>query len=130
MDNSRNILFAPLINKHHMNYRRPGNSDIKVSPLCLGMMSYGAPSWQPWVLDKSEAKTVVKLALNNGINFFDISDFYSYGASEEGLGDAVQGLCRREELVISTKGGMPVRHFSARSNRNICPKRSQRSTSP
>ncbi len=91
-----------------MNYKQLGKSGLKVSPLCLGMMSYGSSSWQPWVLDKSEAKPFVKLALDHGINFFDTSDFYSYGASEEALGEAVHGLCRREELVISTKVGMSM----------------------
>jgi len=91
-----------------MNYKRLGRSGLKVSPLCLGMMSYGSPAWQPWVLDKGEARQFVKLALDHGINFFDTSDFYSYGGSEEALGEAVAGLCRREELVISTKVGMPM----------------------
>jgi len=70
------------------------------------MMSYGNPAWQPWVLDKSHAQGFVRLALDHGINFFDTSDFYSYGASEEALGEAAHTLCRREEIVISTKVGM------------------------
>jgi 1-deoxyxylulose-5-phosphate synthase len=81
---------------------------LKVSPLCLGMMSYGSPTWQPWVLPKSAAREFVKLALDHGLNFFDTSDFYSYGASEEALGEATNGLVRREQLVISTKVGMPM----------------------
>jgi aryl-alcohol dehydrogenase-like predicted oxidoreductase len=72
------------------------------------MMSYGNPSWQPWVLEKGGAREFVKLALDQGINCFDTSDFYSYGASEEALGDAVYGVVRREQLVISTKVGMPM----------------------
>ena len=91
-----------------MEYRRLGNTGLRVSPLCLGMMSYGSPSWQPWVLEKEAAREFVKLALDHGINFFDTSDFYSYGASEEALGLATDGLVRREELVISTKVGMPM----------------------
>lgn len=91
-----------------MDYRKLGATGLKVSPLCLGMMSYGSPSWQPWVLEKSAAREFVKLALDNGLNFFDTSDFYSYGGSEEALGEAIHGLVRREELVISTKVGMPM----------------------
>jgi aryl-alcohol dehydrogenase-like predicted oxidoreductase len=91
-----------------MEYRKLGATGLKVSPLCLGMMSYGSPSWQPWVLEKSAAREFVKLALDNGINFFDTSDFYSYGGSEEALGEATSGLVRREELVISTKVGVPM----------------------
>ncbi|MFM0234090.1 aldo/keto reductase [Paraburkholderia sediminicola] len=91
-----------------MEYRNLGATGLKVSPLCLGMMSYGSPSWQPWVLEKAAAREFVKMALDNGINFFDTSDFYSYGASEEALGEATHGLVRREDLVISTKVGMPM----------------------
>ncbi|VVO03462.1 aldo/keto reductase [Pseudomonas fluorescens] len=91
-----------------MKYRRLGRTGLKVSPLCLGMMSYGSPAWQPWVLEKSAARSFVKQALDGGINFFDTSDFYSYGLSEEALADATHGLVRREELVISTKVGMPM----------------------
>lgn len=91
-----------------MEYRRLGQTGLKVSPLCLGMMSYGDPAWQPWVLEQSAARDFVKLALDNGINFFDTSDFYSTGQSEEALGAATHGLVRREDLVISTKVGMPM----------------------
>jgi aryl-alcohol dehydrogenase-like predicted oxidoreductase len=72
------------------------------------MMSYGNPSWQPWVLDKGAAREFVELALDHGINCFDTSDFYSYGASEEALAEATHGVVRREQLVISTKVGMPM----------------------
>ena len=91
-----------------MQYRNLGHTGLRVSPLCLGMMSYGNPSWQPWVLEKSAARAFVRQALDCGINFFDTSDFYSYGASEEALGEATRGLVRREQLVISTKVGMPM----------------------
>lgn len=92
-----------------MDYRRLGSTGLKVSPLCLGMMSYGSPSWQPWVLEKEAARDFVKLALDSGVNFFDTSDFYSYGQSEEALGMALRGLgVRREQTVISTKVGMPM----------------------
>lgn len=91
-----------------MQYRKLGNTGLKVSPLCLGMMSYGDSSWQPWVLPREAARDFVRLALDNGINFFDTSDFYSAGGSEEALGAATHGLVRREELVISTKVGMPM----------------------
>ena len=91
-----------------MDYRRLGHSGLKVSPLCLGMMSFGSPSWQPWVLDKGEARSLVAQAIEAGINFFDTSDFYSYGKSEEALAEAMHGVVRREDLVISTKVGMPM----------------------
>jgi aryl-alcohol dehydrogenase-like predicted oxidoreductase len=91
-----------------MKYRKLGKSGLSVSALTLGMMSYGNSKWQPWVLDKSEGRKFVKQALDHGINFFDTADFYSIGASEESLADAMNGLCKREELVISTKVGLPM----------------------
>ncbi|MBB1628334.1 aldo/keto reductase [Achromobacter sp. UMC71] len=90
-----------------MQYRNLGATGLKVSPLCLGMMSYGDPKWQPWVLEKQAARGFVRQALDAGINFFDTSDFYSFGASEQAMADAFEGV-RREELVISTKVGMPM----------------------
>jgi len=91
-----------------MRTRNLGSAGLKVSPLCLGMMSYGSPSWQPWVLEKSAARDFVKQALDAGLNFFDTSDFYSNGASEEALGEAIRGVVPRGEVVISTKVGMPL----------------------
>jgi aryl-alcohol dehydrogenase-like predicted oxidoreductase len=92
-----------------MQYRRLGNTGLKVSPLCLGMMSYGSPAWQPWVLEKEAARDFVRLALDHGVNFFDTSDFYSLGGSEEALGLAMRDLAvRREEIVICSKVGMPL----------------------
>ncbi len=72
------------------------------------MMSYGSSKWQPWVLERSEGQKFVKQALDHGINFFDTADFYSFGASEEVLGQSIGTTCRREELVISTKVGLPM----------------------
>jgi aryl-alcohol dehydrogenase-like predicted oxidoreductase len=90
-----------------MQTRNLGVAGLKVSPLCLGMMSYGSRSWQPWVLEKTAARNFVRQAVEAGLNFFDTSDFYSYGASEEALGEAIREL-PRGELVISTKVGMPL----------------------
>lgn len=91
-----------------MKYRKLGNSGLSVSALCLGMMSYGNARWQPWVLDKGEGRRFVGQALDHGINYFDTADFYSLGESEEALRIATQGLCAREDIVISTKAGLPM----------------------
>jgi aryl-alcohol dehydrogenase-like predicted oxidoreductase len=94
-----------------MEYRRLGDTGLKVSRICLGCMSYGDPaatipdatvSWA-WVLAESEARPFFKRALELGINFFDTANVYSYGASEEVTGRALKDLARREELVIATK---------------------------
>jgi len=87
-----------------MVYVRLGNSGLKVSRICLGMMSYGDPLWRPWVLPKEEAVPYVKKALELGINFFDTADMYSLGQSEVALGNALKELnVKRDEVIICTK---------------------------
>ena len=91
-----------------MKYARLGGTGLEVSKVCLGMMSYGSPDWQPWVLPGDEAEIFVRQALDHGINFFDTADFYSLGASEEALGRAVARLTDRSNVVIATKVGLPM----------------------
>ena len=64
-----------------MQYTNLGKTGMKVSRLCLGMMSYGSKKWRAWVLEKDDAKPFIKRALDAGINFFDTSDVYSLGES-------------------------------------------------
>jgi 1-deoxyxylulose-5-phosphate synthase len=81
-----------------------GNSGLKVSRLCLGMMTYGSSNWRKWVLDEEQALPFVKRALQAGINFFDTADVYSFGASEEVLGNTLRTCgVKRENVVIATK---------------------------
>jgi len=81
-----------------------GNSGLKVSRLCLGMMTYGSSKWRKWVLDEEQALPFVKRALEAGINFFDTADVYSFGASEEVLGNTLRTCgVKRESVVIATK---------------------------
>jgi 1-deoxyxylulose-5-phosphate synthase len=87
-----------------MEYVRFGQTGMKVSRLCLGMMTYGSKRWREWVLEGDEAWPFVKRALDAGINFFDTADVYSLGASEETLGRMLKDLgVRRETVVIATK---------------------------
>jgi aryl-alcohol dehydrogenase (NADP+) len=86
-----------------MQYVNLGRTGLKVSRLCLGMMTYGDPKWRPWTLGERAARPFVKAALEAGINFFDTADMYSRGASEEVLGRAVRDMARRDDLVIATK---------------------------
>ena len=92
-----------------MEYRRLGSTGLVVSRLCLGMMSYGSPDWQRWVLGRGEGLRFVRLALDAGVNFFDTADFYSLGASEEILGEAIATLTDRRSVVLATKVGLPMR---------------------
>ncbi|MGH9174049.1 MAG: aldo/keto reductase [Vicinamibacterales bacterium] len=91
-----------------MQYVNLGRSGLKVSRLCLGMMSYGTPAWRPWVLDEATSRPFIERALDSGINFFDTSDMYSNGLSEEVLGRAVKDLVSRHEVVIATKVFYPI----------------------
>lgn len=91
-----------------MNFATLGTTGLQVSRLCLGMMSYGTPDWQRWTLGYGAAEHFVRRALDAGINVFDTADFYSYGASEEMLGRAIRTLTRRDQVVISTKVGLPM----------------------
>ncbi|TMA31249.1 MAG: aldo/keto reductase [Deltaproteobacteria bacterium] len=65
-----------------MKYVPLGGTGMKVSRLCLGCMSYGSPSWRPWVLDEAGAAPFFRRAVEAGINFFDTADMYSLGESE------------------------------------------------
>jgi aryl-alcohol dehydrogenase-like predicted oxidoreductase len=62
-----------------MHYVRLGKTGMKVSRICLGMMSYGSSQWRDWVLDEDESRPFIKHALELGINFFDTADMYSLG---------------------------------------------------
>ena len=97
-----------------MEYVNLGNTGLKVSRLCLGMMSYGSPQWREWVLDSSASRPFVRLAVERGINFFDTANAYSFGASEEVTGKLLAEFARREEVVIATKVFMAM---SDRPNR-------------
>ena len=91
-----------------MDYVRLGSSGLKVSRLCLGMMTYGDPAWRPWILSEDQARPFVKRALEAGINFFDTADMYSLGRSEEVLGRTIRDLARRDGVVIATKVYYPM----------------------
>jgi len=71
-------------------------------------MSYGAPSWRPWVLTEEQAQPFFRRAIELGINFFDTSDMYSLGVSEEITGRALRKYGRLDEIVIATKVYYPT----------------------
>ncbi len=92
-----------------MDYVRLGSTGLKVSRLCLGTLTYGSKKWREWVLDEDESRPFIRRALELGINFFDTSDDYSDGASEEVLGRALRDFCSsREKVVIATKVNTPT----------------------
>lgn len=85
-----------------MQYVNLGKTGLKVSRLCLGMMTYGSKKWREWILEEDEAKPFVKRALDSGINFFDTADVYSLGESERVTGNLLKGI-KRENIVVATK---------------------------
>lgn len=92
-----------------MQYVNFGRSGMKVSRLCLGMMSYGDPGWRDWVLPEAEARPLVQRAAELGINFFDTADMYSLGTSEEVTGRLLKEIfTRRDEYVVATKLYWPM----------------------
>ncbi|MBM3809837.1 MAG: aldo/keto reductase, partial [Acidimicrobiia bacterium] len=91
-----------------MDYVGLGSTDLKVSRLCLGTMTYGTPQWRPWVLDEEASRPFIRRALEHGINFFDTADMYSRGVSEEVVGRALRDFTARDQVVIATKVFYPV----------------------
>ena len=91
-----------------MKYTYLGETGVQVSRICLGCMSYGDPSWRPWVLDEEASEPFFRRAVESGINFFDTADMYSIGRSEEVTGRWLKKYARRDELVIATKVFFPM----------------------
>ncbi len=91
-----------------MEYRTLGRSGLRVSALALGTFTFGGKGPFGMLADQGvpEARALVDLAIEHGVNFLDTANMYSWGVSEEILGEVIQG--RREDLVISTKARMPV----------------------
>jgi aryl-alcohol dehydrogenase-like predicted oxidoreductase len=87
-----------------MEYRRLGNTGLRVSELCLGTMTFGSKFFNIAAVDQAGATAMVRRALEAGVNFFDTANVYSYGESEELLGRAFQEAgAARESLVVATK---------------------------
>ncbi len=87
-----------------MDYRTLGRSGLKVPALSFGAGTFGGsgPLFSNWGnSDAIEARRLVDICLDAGVNLFDTADVYSNGASEEVLGEAIKG--RRDEVLISTK---------------------------
>ncbi|MCT4704427.1 aldo/keto reductase [Enterobacteriaceae bacterium H11S18] len=93
-----------------MQYNTLGITDLKVSRLCLGCMTFGEPERgnHAWTLPEESSRLIIKHAIDNGINFFDTANSYSDGSSEEIVGRALRDFARREEIVLATKVYYPV----------------------
>jgi 1-deoxyxylulose-5-phosphate synthase len=108
-----------------MDYVNLGNTGLRVSRVCLGMMSYGKHPEREWAIDEKSAEPIVRRAVEGGIIFFDTADVYNGGASEVVTGRLLKKLFgMREEYVVATKvhgktmpgengGGLSRKHIMA-----------------
>lgn len=88
-----------------MKYSKLGNTDIEVSRLCVGCMSFGKvyEDFHKWTLSPDETEEIVRHTLDLGINFFDTANTYAHGTSEEYLGKAIKNNISRDKVVLATK---------------------------
>ena len=88
-----------------MQYTTLGNSDLKVSHICMGCMGFGdAKNGQhSWTLDEEHSREIIRRGLELGINFFDTAIAYQSGTSEQYLGRALRDFARRDQVVVATK---------------------------
>lgn len=89
-----------------MQYAKLGRTDIEVSRFCLGCMGFGEVregALHTWTLGPDDTKAIIGQALDAGINFFDTAMAYSFGTSEEYVGEALRALAPRDSWVIATK---------------------------
>jgi 1-deoxyxylulose-5-phosphate synthase len=91
-----------------MEYVNLGSTGLRVSRICLGMMSFGDKSSRQWVLEEDAAEPLVKAAADGGVIFYDTADIYANGASEVVTGRLLGKLFRREDVVVATKVFSPM----------------------
>jgi len=92
-----------------VDYVRLGSAGLKVSRICLGMMSYGSQAERAWHLDEAAAEPIVKAAAGGGVTFFDTADTYSDGVSEQITGRLLSRLfANRDDYVLATKVYFPM----------------------
>ena len=98
-----------------MKYLKLGNTDLNVSRICLGCMTYGEPDRgnHAWTLPEESSRPLLKQALDAGINFFDTANSYSDGSSEEIVGRALRDYARRDEVVLATKVYFPMSNLES-----------------
>lgn len=85
-----------------MEYIKLGNSDLNVSRICMGCMGFGQKRLE-WALSEEDSRTILKQALEQGINFFDTAYAYGHGDSEQVLGRALNDFAKRDQVVVATK---------------------------
>ena len=87
-----------------MEYRRLGESGVKVSVMALGAMNFGLNPDKSWIgpgLNEEDSVAITRYAFDQGVNFIDTADLYGHGVSEEYVGKAIESF--RDEIVLATK---------------------------
>lgn len=84
-----------------MKYTTLGNSDLRVSRICMGCMGFGdaAHGQHTWTIDEEQSRAIIRQGLELGVNFFDTAIAYQSGTSEQYLGRALRDFARRDEVV-------------------------------
>ncbi len=98
-----------------MKYTKLGNTNIEVSQICVGGMSYGKASeaFHQWTLPYEETKKMIDYAYGLGVNFIDTANTYSFGTSEEYIGKAIKELkIPRDKIVLASKVYFNEGHLS------------------
>jgi len=91
-----------------MDYVRFGETGLKVTKVGLGTMSLGSSAWKGWVLDENAAVPILRRAMDLGVRFFDMADWYSAGRNEEVVARNLLRMAPREDLVLATKVFYPM----------------------
>ncbi len=88
-----------------MKYTKLGTSDLTVSRICMGCMSFGdaGQGQHPWTLDEEHSREIIRHGLEMGINFYDTAIAYQSGTSEQYVGRALRDFAKRDEVVVATK---------------------------
>src|SRR5436190_4727457 len=87
-----------------MDYLNLGRTGLRVSRICLGMMSFGRHETREWALEEADAEPIVRRAVDGGVTFFDTADVYNGGQSEVITGRLLRQLFgTRDEYVVATK---------------------------
>ena len=88
-----------------MKYTKLGNSDLRVSRICMGCMGFGdsGRGQHSWTVDEASSREIIKRGLDLGVNFYDTAIAYQSGTSEQYLGRALRDFARREDVVVATK---------------------------
>jgi len=88
-----------------MQYTKLGNSDLRVSRICMGCMGFGdsGKGQHSWTLDEAHSREIIKRGLELGVNFYDTAIGYQSGTSEQYVGRALRDFAKRDEVVVATK---------------------------